>query len=815
MSLRYSKIICLILFFSFSISPKLKAQRIETIIGSGFNGNIGNDGLAICAGTPYPQSIAYDGKNHIYITSTNSVRKVNLTTGIITRVSGSDTWGYSGDGGQALNALMQFPKSLVIDTLKQILYIAEYSGHRIREINLNTGIIRTIAGNSSQGFSGDGGPAVSASLNTPISLCLDYKGNLFVADYYNSRVRKINLTTGIINTILGDGLKLHSGDGGPSILARTPYPISICSDKYGNIYVVENVNLISNRIRKIDYNTGIITTIAGNDERKHSGDGGLATNATLLEPVSVYVDSDDDIYIVEYVDPRVRKIDHQTNHIQTIAGVGLLGFFGDGGLAKNAGFHNPLQIIGDNQNNLYIADNFNHRVRKISSDTSYAPIPFNSVTISGSTTTICYGTEVIFNATTNPLLVYSYQWKINNNAVGDNNSTFKTTNLKDGDIVSCSISAMLCNNQISSNSNTIKITVQPSFTPTINISTTNTEICQGANVVFNSFIYNAGTTPKYEWFINGHTTGSVTPSYNSSNLQNNDSVQCKLTIDPSLTCATQESVLSNIVKIKIISVASPEVKLVASKNELCLGESVTFSANVKNEVPGSIIEWWENNNRLNDTGISLIRTSLDKPLEVYFKLVPPPNNCFNQIIQSNTEKISIKPIPIIYLSPVDTTILVNTEVFINATVSNPLEIKKFQWSPESLLHDINTLTPTTKKLSSTTVITFKVTTNNNCEISRVSKINVYSDIYIPNAFSPNNDNLNDYFGIIGSPRIQLIDFSIFNRFGNLVFKSAKIEQKWNGTNNGIFVDPGVYIYEVKFRDGSKNIHLKGTVLLIR
>ncbi len=180
-----------ILFVLICIGLAVNAQNITTIAGNGYIGNVGDDGPATCAGTPNTSGICLDGKGFLYLTVSNSIRKIDLANNTIYRVAGSDSYGSNGDGGPAIDALMQYPYALCMDK-KNNLYISEYGGHRIRKINLTTGIISTFAGNGTAGFSGDGGQATLASLNSPQGICTDAADNVYIADFNNHRIRKVD-----------------------------------------------------------------------------------------------------------------------------------------------------------------------------------------------------------------------------------------------------------------------------------------------------------------------------------------------------------------------------------------------------------------------------------------------------------------------------------------------------------------------------------------------------------------------------------------------------------------------------------------------
>ena len=340
-----SRKVPILLVSLFYLCFSIKAQNITTIAGDGYNGNVGDDGPATCAGIPHPQGICLDGKGFLYLTVSNSIRKIDLAKNVIYRVAGSDTYGFAGDGGPAKDALFQHPVSICLDK-KNNLYIAEFEGQRIRKIDLSTGIITTIAGTGTAGFSGDGGQATLATLNMPRGICTDGSDNLYIADEVNNRIRKIDAITGIINTIAGNGSQVFSGDNGPALSAGIALPNSIAADASGNLYITEFAPLVTSRVRKINGTTGIITTIAGNNNYAHSGDGGPATSAELLNPVSVALDLTGNLYISQQDDSRIRMINVSSGLINTIAGSGGNGFGGDGGPASLGTIIFPTRLRG-------------------------------------------------------------------------------------------------------------------------------------------------------------------------------------------------------------------------------------------------------------------------------------------------------------------------------------------------------------------------------------------------------------------------------------------------------------------------------------
>ncbi len=309
--------------------------------------------------------MALDASGNLYIADqgNNRIRRVD-TNGIIATIAGSGAQGYEGDGVQATAAMLYRPMSVTVDVSGN-LYIADEGNNCIRKVEQN-GIITTIAGNGTEGYSGDNGPATLAQLRYPSGVTTDVFGNLYIADQGNNRIRGIKDvftpedTFNIIITAAGNGIMDYSGDGGPSTEAQLSRPTGVAVDASNNIYIADNLN---HRVRKVDTN-GTITTVAGNGTGGYSGDGGLATEAELYYPSGVAVDALGNLYIADDYNSCVRKVD-RNGVITTVAGNGDWGYRGDGGPATQAQLNSPKSVAVDIWGNLYIVDQGNHRIRKV------------------------------------------------------------------------------------------------------------------------------------------------------------------------------------------------------------------------------------------------------------------------------------------------------------------------------------------------------------------------------------------------------------------------------------------------------------------
>ncbi|MGH1506522.1 MAG: SMP-30/gluconolactonase/LRE family protein, partial [Acidimicrobiales bacterium] len=237
----------------------------------------------------------------------------------ITTIAGNGSDGFSGDNGPATDATLRYPSGVAVDNDGN-LYIADTINQRIRRIDAATGTIATIAGTGTAGFSGDNGPATNAELRNPHGVAVDSDDNVYIADTDNDRIRRIDAANGTITTIAGDGNGMYGGDGGPATNASMSSPYDVAVDDGGNVYIADALN---SRIRRID-TTGTITTIAGSGSNGmgggFGGDNGPATDATVFLPQSVAVDDDGNVYIADTFNHRIRRIDAATGIITTIAG---------------------------------------------------------------------------------------------------------------------------------------------------------------------------------------------------------------------------------------------------------------------------------------------------------------------------------------------------------------------------------------------------------------------------------------------------------------------------------------------------------------
>lgn len=344
--------------------PSYFPNTILTVAGKGGSFFGGDGGPATSANFINPYGVTVDGYGNTLIADkwNNRIRKVN-SNGIIVTVAGvgpvASNGSYGGDGSAATNANLNFPVDVAVDVAGN-LFIADSLNNRIRKVDIN-GIITTVAGTNTFGYSGDGGLAVVAKLRNPSAVTVDGFGNLFIADTDNNRIRKVG-ASGIITTIAGNGTAGYAGDGGIATAASLNGPHGVALDGNGNCYISDTTN---HCIRKVDIN-GIITTFAGIGTAGYSGDGGMATNANLNQPYGITADAYGQVYFADFNNSRIRGV-NASGIISTFAGNGAAGFSGDFSAATNAGLNFPSDICLDASGNLLIADEYNNRIRMVDS----------------------------------------------------------------------------------------------------------------------------------------------------------------------------------------------------------------------------------------------------------------------------------------------------------------------------------------------------------------------------------------------------------------------------------------------------------------
>lgn len=397
-----------------TMSVDARTGMIRTVVGSGEAGWSGDGGAAVAARLNEPKAVALDHDGNLLIADSENhvIRKVDRRSGLITTVAGctsshdspltvmnraavpatddplsegsssaeaafvqqSDLSGtvryvvngvgstkrFAGDGGLALDALLNFPTAIAADA-EGDLYIADTMNHRIRRVDARTGRITTIAGVGLPRFGGDGGPSVAAGLNEPAALVVQ-GARLYVADQSNNRIRMVDLRTGVITTVAGTGTATFNGDGRPATEAALAGPSGLTIGTDGRLYIADTFN---GRIRSVDPATGIIETVVGDGgEYRYQGEM-EASSPSLSRPSGIAVDLEGNVFMTDSDNHLVRRWDRVAGRIDRVAGTGNANYGGDGKTPLEASLNYPFGIVMGQENHLFVADTFNHRIREI------------------------------------------------------------------------------------------------------------------------------------------------------------------------------------------------------------------------------------------------------------------------------------------------------------------------------------------------------------------------------------------------------------------------------------------------------------------
>jgi streptogramin lyase len=315
-----------------------------------------------------PCGLAFDSHGDLFIADAadNMVQEVVEATGNVITVAGNGMAGYEGNGQLATDAELNYPEGVVVDSTGDV-FIADTLNNVVREVVQSTGDIKTVAGNGTPGYKGDGQLATDAELDNPYAVAVDSSGDLFIADWGNNVIREVVQSTGDIKTVAGTGVAGYSGDGGLAMAATLNHPEGIALDSAGDLFIADWKN---NRVREVVKATSKITTVAGNGTAGEQGNGELATAAELNQPVGLAFDSMGDLFIAEYGNDVVREVFKATSNITTVAGDGKTGYSGDGGLASNAELDYPFGLAVDSAGDLFMSDVINNVVREITPSVS-------------------------------------------------------------------------------------------------------------------------------------------------------------------------------------------------------------------------------------------------------------------------------------------------------------------------------------------------------------------------------------------------------------------------------------------------------------
>ncbi|MCY7421749.1 MAG: gliding motility-associated C-terminal domain-containing protein [Chitinophagaceae bacterium] len=420
------------------------------------------------------------------------------------------------------------------------------------------------------------------------------------------------------------------------------------------------------------------------------------------------------------------------------------------------------------------------------------------------TTTSFYGNEIPF-----------FQWTVNDVPVGNNSPIYTTSSLTNGAKVKCTltISSPSCPGSERSATSQLTLYVYPLIHPKIEIKPSKTNICKGETILFTA-LANGGPNPALNWKINGISTGETTGFFSSKTLQDGDVVTCIVTVDQDSRCKTGASASSDTVVIHVRNYPQPSITIAASLPQVCVGKPATFTSKAQNAGNIPYYEWQINGQNVASGTPTFIYNKFNNGDKVSCNLTTNIPGCpLTAMVSSNMEKVTVIDTPLITFSPPEFTILAGEQASLNASVSGSLS--SYIWKPAGALVTPISLTPLTIPLFQDTVFNLSVLDINGCAASKDLQVKVLHKLYMPTAFTPNSDGKNDLFRIPQGTSLLLHGFSVFDRWGSIVFTTNDISQGWNGKYLDQDLSSGIYVYTIKGIFNGKEVLVKGTVFLMR
>lgn len=814
-------------------------------LGPAYNGYTGDDGSALLAELNHPYGLDIDDSDNIFFADNdnNVIRKIEHSSGKIYTVAGNYAYGsgYSGDGGPATLAELNFPTGVAVDDSDNI-YFCDGGNEVVRKVDHLSGIIHTVAGIGVIGYSGNGGPATNAELFSPIGIALDDSANIYIADFWNNVVREVEHTTGIISNAVGNAFNHgtpyggYSGDGGAASAAELWNPTAVYVADSGKIYTTDASNALVRYVNP----KGIISTLAGNFllGAGYSGDGGAATAAELSEPTGVCLDDSGSVLISDVGDEVIRKVEHNTGIISTVGGNHSFGpgYSGNGGPATAAEIRGPEGIVMDTADNIIFADNDNNVIRKISK------ICYLNSRVSVVSNIPCYGSSN-GNAGAFPLngtSPYTYTWSdmrqqtdsiatglsagayfvfITDNAGCDTTDTLTVTqpprltasagnlsicagqtahfsiqasggvqpysyNWSNGDTydtlivrpVSYAVYTLMItdsNGCVLKDSATVTLLALPSLTLSSSLDT----VCNGDTVSLSASGANTyAWSPPPGLSCNSCPAPTATPTVNTTYTVVGTSVSgCKDSLSKTI----------DVSYIQGIGISAPDTII-------CKGSMLTLTSS------GSGNYLW--NNGATTSSIEV------QPDSVSRFSVTVNNGCI-----SSASILIFAETPILFAC-CDTTVIKGDTALFVAFGSH-----HYQWSPATGLN-CDSCGYVLAAPNVTTTYTVTGTDAHGCSLDKVMTVTVEficTDFYIPNVFTPNGDGINDYFAI-KAENLTNYTITIYDRWDREVYSSTDPAKYWDGkAKNNQNVPDGVYYYIIKSTCQNKPLNKSGFVQVLR
>ncbi|RYY55398.1 MAG: T9SS type B sorting domain-containing protein [Chitinophagaceae bacterium] len=826
----------------------LLTNVITTIAGSGTAGFTGDGGPAINARMRNPGDLVADEYGNVYFCDGNNfrVRRIDAVTGQIRTVLGGGGIPYGGGSAVAVNAGISYPNALAMGKNGEYLFVALWPSSYIVRLDLSTGIMTQVAGNGGNDDLGDGGPAIAASFRMPMGLAVDPDDNLYIADAQAHRVRRVG-TNGNITTVAGTGTVGYTGDGAAAAVAALSGPTGVGIDPAGNLFIADRGN---NLVRKVDMLTGLISVAAGSGGYGFAGDGLQANSpcVQLADPHKVRFDDAGNYFISDQSNGRIRMVRPGAAPPTSAPSISIIS--DNSAVCSNTPVNFTATAIntsgttsyqwkvdnvnvGSNGNSFSISTLTDGQVvscvlttgsgcgpdlavtsNELSIDIT--PQVTASVTVEASDLVICAGETASFTATalnggSNPL----YQWSVDGVNAGTNSPTLVLTNVGNFTRVTCTLTSnagcLTSSDPVISSEVVIAATAP--FDPSVSIEAQFGPFCSGSMAYFGALSNATQLSPVYEWTVNGVPAGTNNQGFSSNSLHDGDLIRCRIILDPSVTCLLNTTALSNEIVAQINE--NPPVSLVvtANDNELCQGETAALTAVAANAGTGASFQWIVNGNDVSGATSPVFSGTVRNNDRVSCRLTPGADACPSAVIVSDPVNFLVSAPPVITVASPEIYISAGNSAQLPVTLSN--DVTDFEWSPAGLLQSATTASPVTLPLSTDQVFSITASNAAGCSTTAYLTVKIYTDLFIPTAFTPNNDGINDVFRIPPGVNMELDEFAVFNRWGQKVFATKNTGTGWDGTRLGEALPAGVYVYQLSGRQSQKKVYVKGTVTLVR
>lgn len=429
----------------------------------------------------------------------------------------------------------------------------------------------------------------------------------------------------------------------------------------------------------------------------------------------------------------------------------------------------------------------------------------------------CIGSPVTIVAkTTNAGANPAFEWKKNSQPLALMNDTIVLTDLKETDIITCTLKPDIssgCTDGNAVNSNELKISFSSGITPAVQLETATDTVCENSAVTIKAIAKDAGANPQYKWFLNGIAVGTNSETIVLNAVNDLDRISCRIYPDQSQTCSLLDSADAPSKTLYIRKTSPVTIAINEIKNDVCEGEAIVFSASHANAGVYPQINWYVNNH-LQQQNVSTFSYNSPKQGDlIKFVLIPEANSCNTTEFASDAVTAIVKDTAELSIQPAFATMKPGETIQFSTTSSMP--VQSFEWSPASFLISGNTLNPQTKPMHDEAVFTLTVLNAAGCQSRASSVIKIEFDFYMPNAFTPNGDGLNDIFRIPRQSRTGIQYFAIYNRWGQLVFRTTDPQAGWDGKLNGKSASAGAYTYVIKGENSKGEFQKKGSFVLIR